>query len=151
MPVALSINGRSIEAAAGPSLFDYAERLGVRVPTSCRKQGKCRECLVEVAEGMACLSAPVEQERHLNGDFRLSCRTHVTAESGRVQCHTMRRGHMRIERGAVGLPAGDLDLDGHGYGIAADIGTTTVVLRLLNLATGELAADASFENPQRFG
>ena len=32
-----------------------------------------------------------------------------------------------------------------------DLGTTTVVLRLLNLETGEIVADASFENPQRFG
>ncbi len=32
-----------------------------------------------------------------------------------------------------------------------DLGTTTVVIRLLNLETGELVADASFENPQRFG
>src|SRR6185312_5788297 len=35
--------------------------------------------------------------------------------------------------------------------LAIDIGTTTVVLRLINLETGELIADASFENPQRFG
>jgi len=32
-----------------------------------------------------------------------------------------------------------------------DLGTTTVVIRLLNLETGEIVADASFENPQRFG
>ena len=32
-----------------------------------------------------------------------------------------------------------------------DLGTTTVVLRLMNLETGELIADTSFENPQRFG
>jgi uncharacterized 2Fe-2S/4Fe-4S cluster protein (DUF4445 family) len=32
-----------------------------------------------------------------------------------------------------------------------DLGTTTVVLRLLNLETGEVMADAAFENPQRFG
>jgi uncharacterized 2Fe-2S/4Fe-4S cluster protein (DUF4445 family) len=31
------------------------------------------------------------------------------------------------------------------------LGTTTVVVRLLNLETGEVVADASFENPQRFG
>jgi len=37
------------------------------------------------------------------------------------------------------------------YGIAMDLGTTTVVLRLLDLETGEMVADASFENPQRFG
>jgi uncharacterized 2Fe-2S/4Fe-4S cluster protein (DUF4445 family) len=85
----------------------------------------------------------------------------------------MRRGHMRIERHAVGLPTGAviaLDpavtrdgarilIDGEEverstgpiYGIAMDLGTTTVVLRLIDLETGERVADASFENPQRFG
>jgi uncharacterized 2Fe-2S/4Fe-4S cluster protein (DUF4445 family) len=37
------------------------------------------------------------------------------------------------------------------HGLAMDLGTTTVVLRLLNLETGEVVADSSFENPQRFG
>ena len=37
------------------------------------------------------------------------------------------------------------------HGLAIDLGTTTVVVRLLNLETGELVADSSFENPQRFG
>jgi uncharacterized 2Fe-2S/4Fe-4S cluster protein (DUF4445 family) len=32
-----------------------------------------------------------------------------------------------------------------------DLGTTTVVLRLFDLESGELVADSSFENPQRFG
>jgi len=32
-----------------------------------------------------------------------------------------------------------------------DLGTTTVVLRLFDLETGARIADASFENPQRFG
>jgi uncharacterized 2Fe-2S/4Fe-4S cluster protein (DUF4445 family) len=32
-----------------------------------------------------------------------------------------------------------------------DLGTTTVVLRLVDLESGELIADTSFENPQRFG
>src|SRR5205823_11536749 len=50
-------------------------------------------------------------------------------------------------------------LDGHEiarskepiHGLAMDLGTTTIVLRLLNLETGEIVADSSFENPQRFG
>ncbi|MEJ2615061.1 MAG: ASKHA domain-containing protein, partial [Ignavibacteriaceae bacterium] len=37
------------------------------------------------------------------------------------------------------------------YGLAVDLGTTTIVVRLINLETGELVADSSFENPQRFG
>ena len=174
MGVTLTINGKSIESTAGLSLFDQAEAVGIDVPTSCRKQGKCKECMVEVVEGMENLSAITEAEQHLKGNFRLSCQTYVTAQSGQVRCHTMRRGHMRIERHALGLPVSNrkirLDpavtrdgdrvlIDGVEverstapiHGIAMDLGTTTIVLRLIDLESGELIADASFENPQRFG
>lgn len=174
MAITLTINGKSIEAADGQSLFDYAEALGIDVPTSCRKQGKCKECMVEVVEGMEALSALAEPERHLKDNFRLSCQAFVTGAQGRVRCHTMRRGQMIIERHAFGLPVGnrELSLDpavtrdgerilidgvevdrstGPILGIAMDLGTTTVVLRLVDLESGELIADTSFENPQRFG
>jgi uncharacterized 2Fe-2S/4Fe-4S cluster protein (DUF4445 family) len=173
MTVTLTINGRSTQAKDGPSLFDYAEALGIDVPTSCRKQGKCKECMVEVVEGMSALSPIAEPERHLKGNFRLSCQTRVTAAEGHVRCHTMRRGHMIIERHSFGLPISnrELKLDpavtrdgdrilidgveverstGPILGIAMDLGTTTVVLRLVDLENGELIADTSFENPQRF-
>ncbi|HUA58166.1 MAG TPA: ASKHA domain-containing protein [Verrucomicrobiae bacterium] len=146
----VTINGSTMQAAPGLSLFDCAESMGVRVPTSCNKQGKCKECMVELAEGMDSISPPGELERHLKGAFRLSCRAQVTG-AGPIRCHTMRRGSMRIERQAVGLPAAELDgTRREGFGIALDLGTTTVVLRLVNLLTGEIVADASFENPQRF-
>ena len=82
MAVTLTINGQSIEATGGRSLFDYAEDLGIDVPTSCRKQGKCKECMVEVVEGMSALSPIAEAEQHLKGNFRLSCQAHVTAYRG---------------------------------------------------------------------
>jgi uncharacterized 2Fe-2S/4Fe-4S cluster protein (DUF4445 family) len=174
MAVTLTINGQSTDAVGGLSLFDQAEAMGIDVPTSCRKQGKCKECMVEIVEGMDCLSPLTEPEKHLKGNFRLSCQAYVTAESGQVRCHTMRRGHMRIERHALGLPGtnqamrldpavtrdGDRILidgieversTGPIHGIAMDLGTTTIVLRLIDLESGELIADASFENPQRFG
>ena len=177
MAVTLTINGQSTEANAALSLFDQAEAMGIDVPTSCRKQGKCKECMVEIVEGMDALSPMTEAERHLKGNFRLSCQTFVTgsaAVAGLVRCHTMRRGHMVIERQADGLPGcgqalaldpavtrdGDRILidgveversTGPIHGIAMDLGTTTVVVRLLDLETGELIADTSFENPQRFG
>ena len=135
-------------------LFDCAESVGVRVPTSCRKLGKCKECMVEIVEGMECLAPPTPYEQHLKAPFRLSCQASVAADDGHIRCHTMRRGHMKIDRRAEGLP---LLPPAPGprppapYGIAMDLGTTTVVLRLYDLSSGELVADASFENPQRFG
>src|SRR5262245_52881779 len=104
MGASLTINGRRIAAAAGVSIFDAAARLGVRVPTSCVTQGKCKECVVEVTEGMALLSPPTSYERHLREPFRLSCQARLTGDSGDVLCQTMRRGLMRIERHAIDLP-----------------------------------------------
>ena len=172
----VTINGQSIDAPVGSTLFEAAAQAGVRVPTSCVAQGKCKECIVEVTDGMEMLEPRSSHERHLKGEFRLSCQCRIVGSDGVIQCQTMRRGHMRIERHALNLPTSGstVSLDpavirqgsrvvdritgkvlGESadaiHGLAMDLGTTTVVLRLMNLETGELVADASFENPQRFG
>jgi uncharacterized 2Fe-2S/4Fe-4S cluster protein (DUF4445 family) len=144
------------------------------VPTSCDKQGTCKECLVEVTEGMEHLSPRSPEERHLQEGFRLACRCRIVDGEGIVRCQTLRRGAIRVERRAYHLPVQDRPvplepcvtreggrvlLDGREiarstgpiHGLAMDLGTTTVVLRLFDLETGEVVADSSFENPQRFG
>ena len=167
----VTIDGMSGPASEGQTLFECAESLGVVVPTSCFKQGKCRECLVEVDEGGDLLSPPASQESHLGGRFRLACRTQLVAP-GAVRCHTLRRGSLRIETESEGLEDARLRLDpavtregrfvlldgaplteapGPLHGLALDVGTTTVALRLYDLETGRLVATHSFENPQRFG
>jgi uncharacterized 2Fe-2S/4Fe-4S cluster protein (DUF4445 family) len=174
MSACVVIDHQTINAAVGTSLFACAEAVGVRVPTSCRKQGRCKECLVEVAAGIDALTPPTPAEAHLRGAFRLSCCARLIRDDIPVECHTLRRGQMKIERHAFALPvaAEGFTLDpavtregerilldreeiargpGPLHGLAIDLGTTTVVLRLLNLETGEVVADSSFENPQRFG
>ncbi len=174
MGVELHINQHTLDVLPGESVFSSAEKIGVRVPTSCNKQGRCKECVIEVVEGMERLSAPVPEERHLKGAFRLSCCARIAAESGVVRCHTMRRGEMRIEKHGFALPTSGravalepavtrdgerilldgVEIDrraGSIHGLAIDLGTTTVVMRLLDLETGTVIADSSFENPQRFG
>lgn len=174
MSVRLHVNQHACDAPAGASLFELAEPLGVAVPTSCRKQGKCKECVMEVVAGADLLTPRGAPEKHLRGNYRLSCCARVAAPAGEIRAHTMRRGALRIERHAFELPVqgrerrldpavtrdGDrILLDGAEiarspapiHGLAVDLGTTTVVVRLLNLETGEVIADSSFENPQRFG
>jgi uncharacterized 2Fe-2S/4Fe-4S cluster protein (DUF4445 family) len=174
MSVELHFNHQQSSATPGTTIFACGEAMGIHIPNSCRKQGKCKECVVEVTEGMELLSEPVAAEKHLKGNFRLACCCRIAGDSGVVRCHTLRRGSLSIERHAFNLPVrarawkpdlavtrdGDrVLLDGAEidrttgplHGLAMDLGTTTVVLRLLNLETGEVVADASFENPQRFG
>src|SRR5262245_66277560 len=97
--VTLTVNGQRTQAPAGVSICTAAGEIGIRVPTSCVTQGKCKECVVEVTRGMDLLTPPTECEKHLDARtrFRLSCQARVAADTGEVECQTMRRGHMRIE------------------------------------------------------
>lgn len=145
----LYVNHHEAPVSPKASLFECAEAIGVRVPTSCVKKGKCRECLLEIESGMENLSVRLPEEEHLGDGFRLACRTRFEGD-GEVRCHTMRRAAMRIVEDAVSLEEATLE-PRSGYGIALDIGTTTIALRLYDLGSGALAASESFENPQRFG
>lgn len=176
----LRLNGQRVPLAAGESLFDAAARAGVHLPSSCRSQGKCRECLVEVARGQEWLTPPAPEESHLQGDFRLSCRCRAVPAAeqagAEIEAHALRRSALRVEHAALNLPAtAALDLsrldpavrregdrvlldggeiarwNGPLHGLAMDLGTTTVVVRCVNLETAEIVATAAFENPQRFG
>ncbi|GAB5559457.1 MAG: ASKHA domain-containing protein [Synoicihabitans sp.] len=174
MPKKITINQRVGEFEIGTSLFEAGERLDISVPSSCRKQGKCRECLMEITTGMGSLSAPSPEEAHLKDNFRLSCCARITEVPGEIQAHTMRRAEIHIEDQAMNLPPeaalekidpavtreGDRVLmDGQEIaiyrgplvGLAIDIGTTTVVIRALDLESGDIIASTSLENPQRFG
>ena len=54
-----------LELVADQSIFDYADALGVRVPTSCGRTGECHECIVEVKRGAEALNDPTESEQFL--------------------------------------------------------------------------------------
>ena len=132
--------------------------------------------MVEVTEGMELLTPPTPEEEHLQRQLSpLLPLPHGDAGTAKFAATRMRRGQMRIERHALRTAASatkrsarsgrharrrshsastawkSIAPRGPIHGIAMDLGTTTIVLRLLNLETGELIADASFENPQRFG
>ena len=160
--------GRRIELVADRTLFDYADDVSVRVPTSCGRTGECHECIVEVRQGAEALSGLTEAESFLRGDYRLACQAAVVDPDADIEFVVLRR-QPRILTRTVRRPV-DLDpftrRDGDGvwqgdarledyrgaiYGIAVDVGTTTVVMNLVDLETGDVAYTASFENPQRFG
>jgi uncharacterized 2Fe-2S/4Fe-4S cluster protein (DUF4445 family) len=172
--VTVQIDSHRIESDPGATLFGLAKRMDVRIPTSCSGNGNCRECLVEITGGGELLSGRASEEDHLQGDFRLSCRATVEAGSGTIRCQTLQRGSIRIEEHGVRLPCLDeapplgpavtrdgdrVRLDGEEidrttgplHGLAVDLGTTTVSMRLVDLETGRIKASQSFENPQRFG
>jgi len=155
-------------AVTGRTIFDYADDLSVRVPTSCGRTGHCHECVVEISEGSEALCPLTEAESFLRDPYRLACQAVVQHADRDVVFGLLRRAPKILtdqDRRQVALdPAvtrrgNDVCYDGkvidayggHLYGIAIDVGTTTVVAELLDLETGQSVYEASFENPQRFG
>ena len=160
--------GRSLEIAVGDAVFDYADSLNVRVPTSCGRTGECHECIVEIKRGMDALSPPTDAERFLRDNYRLACQAVTLDADAEVEFAVLRRQPRiltrsvrrevepdpAVERRGGGVYRDGVRIDAYRgaiYGLAVDVGTTTVVMTLADLETGERVHTASFENPQRFG
>ena len=160
--------GRRLDLTAGNTIFDYADALKVRVPTSCRRNGECHECIVEVRRGMEALSPATDAETFLRDSYRLACQATVLDPAADIDFAVLRRQPRiltdSIHRDGSLDPAATRQGDGvyfNGrrldqyrgriYGLAIDLGTTTVVLNLVDLESGQVLQTASFENPQRFG
>ena len=162
------LNGREVQAHSGKSLFDYADFMRVRVPSSCGRGGQCHECIVEVKEGLEGLTPNSRDEYFLSGGYRLACQAIITDPSQTIEFAVLRRQpriltegirrHIdtdpQVRRDGDEVAIGGQSVDsyrGRILGLATDIGTTTVAMNLVDLESGEIVATSSFENPQRFG
>lgn len=163
---------KSIELSQDKSLFDLADQVKMRIPTSCGRVGDCHECIVEVSEGLENLSERSEHETFLTEPYRLACQSKIISLDSDIS-FTPRKRDRKILTNFTGSNKYDIDHnyqyknnslvlinDGEEkiisrsknfYGLAIDIGTTTVAINLVNLDDGKIIITSSFENPQVFG
>jgi uncharacterized 2Fe-2S/4Fe-4S cluster protein (DUF4445 family) len=164
----ISFGGRRYASVRGLTLFDFADKLAVQVPTSCGRNGICHECIVEIQRGGQALAPRTGPEDFLRNNYRLACQAVIDKPEFDVEFTLLQR-RPKILTAATASPceldpqvarAGDKVLyegeaideyRGHIYGAAIDVGTTTVVIELVDLETGLTVCLASLENPQRFG
>lgn len=165
----ITCDDKVYKLSPGKTVFDYADDLAVQVPTSCFRTGQCHECIVEIKRGMESLRSPNESESFLRDNFRLACQAVVLDVDANIEftpLHRTPRILTQTEKNPTQpinplvthqdgiVYYNDEPIDryrGHLYGLALDIGTTTVVANLVDLETAETVSVSSFENPQRFG
>ena len=117
---------RTIPLPAGETLLSILRCAGYSIPAACGGKGRCGKCRVPV-----------------NGVPRLACR--VYPEDGDTVTLPEAAGGA-ILTGTVPLPA--CQPGRTGCGAAVDLGTTTVVVRLYDLASGTELATGSGWNAQ---
>lgn len=136
------VNGKNVLAKKGMSLSEI-----IKGDKPCGGHGKCGKCKVIVKGNV---SKPTEAElKLLSSDafakgVRLACLTRVL---GRCEIQTLSAvKESQIKTNGV-LPEFKLDPIFSKYGVAIDIGTTTLVAQLYN-TEGTLVAETSLLNPQ---
>jgi len=123
--------GKSVDVPEGTTISDAGIKAGVKIKLPCAGNGRCGKCIVEVG-----------------GERVLACRTSVIdgvevivpdEDTGKVIAATEHR--------AVEL--GDISPLSEGYGLAVDIGTTTVAAEIVDLSNGNVVFQTADMNRQR--
>ena len=139
--ICLAPLGESLEVTQGTALQDVLFKYGVEFP--CGGVGICRGCRVRVLEGN--LPTTLGMEETLTPE--------EIAAGWRLACQGCADGPLKLEIAQWETPilSDDARFDfepAEGHGIAIDLGTTTLVVQLVDLTTGQVLAVQTALNPQ---
>ncbi|MBS7650298.1 MAG: ASKHA domain-containing protein [Candidatus Bathyarchaeia archaeon] len=158
----------------GRTILSYLQELDVDIDASCGGRGVCGKCLVKALPDES-LAPPTEAERRLaKPGFRLACQARILRDDQNLQVEVPTYAIYKIlGRGVVKpvplnppvlrrfTPEGEKvywrnvmvdEYRGEIYGLALDVGTTTLAMYWVNLETGVVEHISSMLNPQiRYG
>jgi Uncharacterized metal-binding protein len=139
--VTLHGSERRLEAAAGTPLRDLLFGEGVEFP--CGGQGRCGGCRVRVMSGTIAAGAEDHaafSAEEIHDGWRLACRHTVEADV------TLELAQWEMT--VLGDAEAFAFIPRDGFGIAVDLGTTTIAAQLLDLSTGQVLATRTALNDQ---
>lgn len=152
----VQVNGnRTIECGAGMNLMTLLVRSGYELNNACGGRGVCGKCKVRILDGAESELSKTEKlfltpEEQRQG-IRLSCMVRVRQDM-KVETLSREKEFTVLAEGHLPKWAAEETKDtakSDEYGVAVDIGTTTVVCRLVHLKTGETADTAASVNDQK--
>ncbi len=159
---------QGIEAFRG-TVLEHARRLGLEIASECGGLGTCGRCIVRIEKGEECLGEKTahELEHRLVAGERLACQAELASTDQDIYIFIRDFGDYSIlsetvetdveldpcvrREGSRVVHRGEGDLgpyDGEIYGLAIDVGTTTVVMQVVDLEDGCVVATRACKNPQ---
>ncbi len=137
--------GKEFEVNRGTPLIDTLHEFGVEFP--CGGKGTCGACKVKLLKGKLAADAAQQEKLEklkLGDEWRLAC--YCNAESDITLEISQFENIILADNSTFEIKPQK------GYGIAIDLGTTTVVAQLIHLENGQVLNSVSAINPQaKFG
>ena len=150
-----------IHAEKGQTVLEALIGAGIFLRTDCGGKGGCGKCRVKMVAGASGgVAAPDESEIKILGPsdlsegVRLACRLKISGdftldipETSRLSAEVAQKGLPTLFDKLADLKSPPTGLP-DSYGLAVDLGTTTIAVYLCNLSTGSVTASTSARNPQ---
>lgn len=135
----------------GCRVHDYIQSQGTALAMPCGGKGMCGKCRVRVVRGRLPVTPEdkrIFSEAQLAQGWRLACKA-VTREAVEIVVPVQeQQGFSALAAEAADEGALSLAAD-HDYGLAVDIGTTTLAAALVDCTDGKILATATVVNSQR--
>jgi Uncharacterized metal-binding protein len=153
----------------GLTILDYAQKLQIKINAECGGVGKCGKCIVRIEKGEENLNQPTSSEKKFNlpENHRLACQARIVRDISDIVVYIKEFGEYEIlkygmereveicpsyikKNGNVYKKNGEeIDIYRDGiFGLAIDIGTTTIVFDIVNLENGDIIGTIAKTNPQ---
>lgn len=140
-----------ITCPGGCRVHDYIQSQGTALAMPCGGKGMCGKCRVRVVRGRLPVTPEdkrIFSEAQLAQGWRLACKA-VTREAVEIVVPVQeQQGFSALAAEAADEGALSLAAD-HDYGLAVDIGTTTLAAALVDCTDGKILATATAVNSQR--
>ena len=152
----------------GLTILDYAQKLQIKINAECGGVGKCGKCIVRIEKGEENLNHPTSSEKKFNlpENHRLACQARIVRDISDIVVFIKEFGEYEIlkygmereveicpsyikKNGNVYKNGKEIDIYRDGiFGLAIDIGTTTIVFDIVNLENGDIIGTLAKTNPQ---
>jgi uncharacterized 2Fe-2S/4Fe-4S cluster protein (DUF4445 family) len=136
-------DSKQVSVPAGATLLDAAAKAGIIINTVCGGKGICKKCLVAIEpQGNQVQACQHRIESDITVTIPAASRffeQRILAHGVEAKAEVQPDMYKRYLAAAAG---------GKIFGVALDIGTTTVVAKLIDMTTGKCLAAAADLNPQ---
>ena len=151
------------------TVLEHARKLGIEMASECGGLGKCGRCIIRIEKGKQCLNqkTDLEKKHPLGEGERLACQARVTKPEANIYVFIKTFGKYSILSESMEtrvevepfvhrkdnrvLHHSGKDLgkyEGKILGLAIDVGTTTLVMQVVDLEDGKTISTLSRMNPQ---